>query len=75
VPEIGPSKCRSTVRFARESDVVFWSLAACVYTKGLQTFSSKGILPLLQAGSQAARGNITVTGTPNRLNYCVTAST
>jgi hypothetical protein len=35
-----------------------------------QLFYGKTPHPLLWAGSRAARGKITVSGIPNRLNYC-----
>jgi hypothetical protein len=37
----------------------------------LQTFHGKEPHWLLQAGSRATRGQITVSGLPNHLNYCV----
>jgi len=36
----------------------------------LQTFDGKGPYRLWQAGSRAARGQITVSGMPNCPNYC-----
>lgn len=74
VPEIGPSRCTDTVRLGREGDAVLWSLAASVYTKGhltMYTVHDSWTRPLLRAGSRAAPGKITVSGAPNRLNYCV----
>ena len=38
---------------------------------GFRTFDSKGPHRLLQAGSRVTRGQITVSGMPNCLNYCV----
>jgi hypothetical protein len=38
---------------------------------GVQAFYDQGPHPLLWARSRAARGKITISGTPNRLNYCV----
>jgi hypothetical protein len=38
---------------------------------GLQTFHGKGPHLLLWSGPQAARGKVTVRGTPNCLNYWV----
>jgi len=39
---------------------------------GVQPFDGKGPRRLLQAGSRAAHGKITLSGKPNYLNYCVT---
>jgi hypothetical protein len=41
-----------------------------VEVTSLQTFDGKRPYRLLQAGSRAARGQITVSGMPNWLNYC-----
>ena len=41
-----------------------------VYTVGVQTFYGKGPHLLLWGGSRAARGDITIRGIPNCLNYC-----
>ena len=38
---------------------------------GLQHFYSNGPIPLLYGSSQATRGNITLSGVPNCLQYCV----
>jgi hypothetical protein len=38
---------------------------------GVQPFYGKGPHPLLSPGSRAAREKITISGIPNRLNYCV----
>jgi hypothetical protein len=38
---------------------------------GLHPLYDKGSLPLLWAGSRAARAKITISGIPNLLNYCV----
>jgi len=38
---------------------------------GVQAFYGQGLHPLLWAGSRAERGTIIISGTPNRLNYCV----
>jgi hypothetical protein len=46
-------------------------IARIYYSLCLQTFHGKESHRLLQAGSRAARGQITVSGLPNRLNYCV----
>jgi hypothetical protein len=40
---------------------------------GLQTFYGYGPHPLLRAGPPAAPEKLTVSGTPNRLNYCVSS--
>jgi hypothetical protein len=44
------------------------TLMSCV---GLETFNGKETRGLLWAGSLAARGQMTVSGTPNSQNYCV----
>jgi hypothetical protein len=41
------------------------------YMADLQPFYGKGSHQLLWAGSLAARKQITISGIPNRLNYCV----
>jgi len=41
------------------------------YSIGVQSFYDEGPLPLMCAGSRAARGKITVAGIPDCLNYCV----
>jgi len=41
-----------------------------VCTMGDQPFYAKGPRPLLQPLSRVARGKITISGIPNRLNYC-----
>jgi hypothetical protein len=38
---------------------------------GVQTYHGEGPQPLMWGGSCAARGKITINGTPTRLNYCV----
>ena len=38
---------------------------------GCEPFYCKGSHPLLSVGSRSARGKITVSGTPNRVNVCV----
>jgi hypothetical protein len=40
-----------------------------LYTMGLQPFYGKGSHRLFRAGSRAARGQTTISGIPNRLNY------
>jgi len=39
------------------------------YSIGVQSYD-KGPLPVMCAGSRAARGKITVAGIPDCLNYC-----
>jgi len=41
------------------------------YNMGVQTFYGKGPRPLTWATFRAAREQITLSGIPNRLNYCV----
>jgi hypothetical protein len=42
-----------------------------LYSVGLPAFHGEGPQRLLWAGSLAMRGKITISGVPNRLNYCV----
>jgi hypothetical protein len=42
-----------------------------IYIMNVPTFYGKGPHPLLCAGSRAASGKTTISGIPNRLNYCV----
>jgi hypothetical protein len=47
------------------------SILIFIYMTCLQPFYTKRPVPLLQAGSQATRGNITIGGVPNCLQFCV----